>query len=125
MSAMVFIENLPDDMTQAALEDLLSAHGAVDSVDLFKDDESKGNAQVAFVAMRSGKYGRAVIAALHGTTISDHVITAKRMKGRGPAHGAGGGSSARRGTVGQGRQTGAGDSFSGSKGRGKGGGRNV
>jgi hypothetical protein len=118
---MILIENLDAKVTRDQLDQLISQHGEVESIQLADDTDE--DTRVAFVTMKGAKHGRAVIDALDGKTHWEQTLNVSALKQHhefegapnNPAGGPAGGGISRR--------FGGRSGLYGHKGRGKGGGR--
>ena len=83
MGHWIVIENLGSKVTAAELTELLNSHGIVETVELARIEPPDAETRVAFAEARSGKHGKALIAALDGQTHWGHALKVKAMKTRG------------------------------------------
>ena len=94
MAMKLYVGNLPYSMTDSDLQDLFSAHGTVQSVQIIIDRDTGRSKGFGFVEMGSSEEGQAAIAALHDKDINGRKLTvneARPREERGPRGGGGGG----------------------------------
>ncbi len=94
MAMKLYVGNLPYSMTDADLQDLFSAHGTVQSVQIIIDRDTGRSKGFGFVEMGSSDEGQAAIQALHDKEINGRKLTvneARPREERGPRGGGGGG----------------------------------
>ena len=100
MAMKLYVGNLPYSMTDGDLQDLFSAHGTVQSVQIIIDRDTGRSKGFGFVEMSSTEEGQAAIAALHDKDINGRKLTvneARPREERGPRGGGGGGGGGRGG----------------------------
>ena len=94
MSTRLYIGNLSYNTTQEQLQEIFSAHGPVESVDLIMDKFSGRPRGFGFVTMETKEGAEAAIAALNGKNIDGRDLTvneARPREERPPRSGGGGG----------------------------------
>jgi len=82
MNPMIIVENVDAKVPEMELQELISGLGAVESVQLAKEETPGSGTRIAFVTVRSAKHGKAIISALDGKTYWGHVLKVKAMKTR-------------------------------------------
>jgi RNA recognition motif-containing protein len=118
MGSKLYVGNLSYNMTSSDLEQLFSAHGAVQSAEVISDRDTGRSKGFGFVQMGSDAEAQAAIAALGGMEHDGRALTVNEAKPREPRSGGGGGYG---GGGGGGRRGGGGGGYGGG---GGGGGRN-
>lgn len=113
MGSKLYVGNLSYSTDAAALEQLFSAFGTVQSADIINDRETGRSKGFGFVQMASDEEAQAAITALSGKQIDGRALTvneAKPREERPSFGGGGGGGGPRRGGFGDrgGRGTGGG-----------------
>ena len=91
MGKKLYVGNLSYDVDNAALEQLFSAHGTVESAQIIQDRDSGRSKGFGFVEMSSDAEAQAAIAALHGQQNGGRALTVNEAKPREPRSGGGGG----------------------------------
>jgi cold-inducible RNA-binding protein len=94
MGKKLYVGNLTYDVTDAALEQLLAAHGTVQSAQVIMDRDTGRSKGFGFVEMGSDQEAQAAIAALNGQQVGGRSLTVNEAKPRtegGGRGGAGGG----------------------------------
>src|SRR5687768_13913996 len=117
MGKKLYVGNLSYDVTSSDLEQLLSAHGTVQSAEVISDRMTGRSKGFGFVEMGSDEEAQAAIAALNGQEHGGRALTVNEAKPREDRGGGGGGGG--RGGYGGG---GGGGHGGGGGGRGGGGG---
>ena len=82
MSTRLYIGNLSYNTTQEQLQELFSAHGTVNSVDLIMDKFSGRPRGFGFVTMETKEGAEAAIAALNGKNIDGRDLTVNEARPR-------------------------------------------
>lgn len=113
MSTKLFVGNLSYNVTEMQLQDLFSAHGTVNEVNLVQDRMTGRSRGFAFVTMETKEAADAAMQALNGKNMDGRDITVNEARPREERSGGGGGG---RGGDGGGRDRGG-------RGGGGGGGR--
>lgn len=93
MGKRIYVGNIPFSCTEEELEELFSAHGAVESVKIISDRETGRSRGFAFVEMEAAG-ADAAIQALDGRDMGDRpmrVNEARERERRGGGRGGGGG----------------------------------
>jgi RNA recognition motif-containing protein len=94
MSTRLYIGNLSYNTTQEQLQELFSAHGPVEGVDLIMDKFSGRPRGFGFVTMETKEGAEAAIQALNGKNVDGRDLTvneARPREERAPRSGGGGG----------------------------------
>ena len=117
MGKKLYVGNLPFSTTEAAVSDLFSQVGAVDSVRLITDRDSGRSKGFGFVEMSSQEDAEKAISELNGKEFDGRALTVNEARPQEPRSGGGGGGGGFRGGRG-----GGGGGFGGGGGRGGGGG---
>ena len=93
MGKKLYVGNLSYDVDDAALEELLAAHGTVDSAQVIMDRDSGRSKGFGFVEMSSDAEAQAAIAALNGQQHGGRALNVNEAKPREarPSGGGGGG----------------------------------
>jgi cold-inducible RNA-binding protein len=93
MSNKLFVGNLSFDTTELGLQDLFSAHGTVEDVNLITDRATGRPRGFAFVTMSTPEQAQAAIAGLSGKNVNgrDITVTEARPREERPSGGGGGG----------------------------------
>ena len=94
MNNKLFVGNLSFDTTEIGLQDLFSAHGVVEDVNLVTDRTTGRPRGFAFVTMSKPEEAQAAISALNGTNVNGRDITVTEAR---PREERGGGSGGGRG----------------------------
>ncbi len=87
MSLKIYVGGLPYATSEAELNDLFAAHGAVESVKIITDKFTGQSRGFGFVEMSGSEEGNAAIAALNGTQLEGRTLTvneARPQEPRGP-----------------------------------------
>ena len=95
MSNKLFVGNLSFDTTELALQDLFSAHGIVEEVNLVTDRATGRPRGFAFVTMSRPEEAQAAISALNGSNVNGRNITVTEARPREERSGGGGGGGGR------------------------------
>jgi cold-inducible RNA-binding protein len=92
MSNKLFVGNLSFDTTELGLQDLFSAHGTVEDVNLITDRATGRPRGFAFVTMSTPEQAQAAIAGLSGKNVNgrDITVTEARPREDRPSGGGGG-----------------------------------
>ena len=124
MGKKLYVGNLSYDVDSSALQQLLSAHGTVESAEVISDRETGQSKGFGFVQMGTDEEAQAAIAALNGQQHGGRALTVNEAKPREerPRGGGGGGGGSRGGYGGGGGGGGGRGGFGGGSG-GAGGGR--
>jgi RNA recognition motif-containing protein len=96
MGMKLYVGNLTYGVTDAALEQMFAAHGAVKSAQVIMDRDTGRSKGFGFVEMASDQEAKAAIAALNGQQVEGRSLTvneAKPRENRGGGGGYGGGRS--------------------------------
>lgn len=80
MGSKLYIGGLPYSVTSDSLEELLSAHGAVDSATVISDKFTGQSRGFGFVEMSSGSEAQNAISALNGTEFGGRTLTVNEAK---------------------------------------------
>ena len=130
MGSKLYVGNLSYNMTSSDLEQLFTAHGAVQSAEVISDRETGRSKGFGFVQMASDDEAQAAVAALNGQQHDGRALTVNEARpredrprtggGGGGGYGGGGGGGGKRGGFGGGG--GGGGRSSGGGGGGYGGG---
>jgi cold-inducible RNA-binding protein len=99
MSSKLYVGNLSYDTTDRELEQMFSAHGKVQSVQLIIDRTTGRSKGFGFVEMESDQDAKAAIAAVNGKEVGGRRLTvneARPQQDRGGFGGGGGGGGGRR-----------------------------
>jgi RNA recognition motif-containing protein len=115
MSKKLYVGNLSYSVTGADLQQMFSAHGAVESAQIITDRDTGRSKGFGFVEMGSAEEAKAAIAALNGQQHDGRALTVNEAKPREERGGGGGGGGGGRSGGGRGGYGGGG---------GGGGGRN-
>ena len=123
MGKKLYVGNLSYDVTSSDLEQMLSAHGTVQSAEVISDRMTGRSKGFGFVEMGSDDEAQAAIAALNGQEHGGRALTVNEAKPREDRGGGGGGGGGRGGYGGGGGRGGGGGGYGGGGGgRGGGGG---
>lgn len=93
MGKKLYVGNLTYDMSSSDLEQLLGAHGTVQSAEVISDRTTGQSKGFGFVEMSSDQEAQAAIAALNGKENGGRALTvneAKPRENRGGGYGGGG-----------------------------------
>jgi len=93
MGKKLYVGNLTYDMSSSDLEQLLGAHGTVQSAEVISDRTTGQSKGFGFVEMSSDQEAQAAIAALNGKENGGRALTvneAKPRENRGGSYGGGG-----------------------------------
>lgn len=110
MGKKLYVGNLSYDVDSSALQELFTAHGAVQSAEVIADRETGRSKGFGFVEMSTDEEAQAAIAALNGKEFSGRALNVNEAKPREPR--SGGGS---RGGFGGGRSGGGRGGFGGGR----------
>jgi cold-inducible RNA-binding protein len=121
MSNKLFVGNLSFDTTELGLQDLFSAHGTVEDVNLITDRATGRPRGFAFVTMSTPEQAQAAIAGLSGKNVNGRDITVTEARPREDRPSGGGGGGGYRGGGGQ-RGGGGGGGYRGGRSGGERGG---
>jgi cold-inducible RNA-binding protein len=91
MSNKLFVGNLSFDTTELGLQDLFSAHGTVEDVNLITDRATGRPRGFAFVTMSTPEQAQAAIAGLSGKNVNGRDITVTEARPREDRPSGGGG----------------------------------
>ena len=91
MGKKLYVGNLSYDVTSSDLEQLLSAHGTVQSAEVISDRMTGRSKGFGFVEMGSDEEAQAAIAALNGQEHGGRALTVNEAKPREDRGGGGGG----------------------------------
>lgn len=91
MNNKLFVGNLSFDTTELGLQDLFSAHGVVEDVNLVTDRVTGRPRGFAFVTMSTPEEAQAAITALSGKNVNGRDITVTEARPREERGGGGGG----------------------------------
>ena len=97
MGNKLYVGGLPYSVTEGKLQEIFSAHGTVESVNVISDKFTGQSRGFGFVEMSSGSEAQKAIEALNGTQVEGRSLVvneakpmAKRDGGRGRGDGGGG-----------------------------------
>ena len=90
MGKKLYVGNMSYDVTSSDLEQMLSAHGTVQSADVIQDRSTGRSKGFGFVEMGSDQEAQAAIAALNGTEQGGRALTVNEAKPRTDRGGGGG-----------------------------------
>ncbi len=90
MGKKLYVGNLTYDVTDAALGQMLAAHGTVQSAQVIMDRDTGRSKGFGFVEMGSDQEAQAAIAALNGQQVGGRSITVNEAKPRTEGGGRGG-----------------------------------
>lgn len=96
MGKKLYVGNLSYDMSSSDLEQLLGAHGTVQSAEVITDRSTGRSKGFGFVEMSSNEEAQAAIAALNGKDNGGRALTVNEAKPRENRGGSGGGYGGRR-----------------------------
>ncbi len=91
MSTKLYLGNLPFDVTEADLRELLSEHGAVNEISVVMDKVSGRPRGFAFATMNSQEAATAAIQALNGKEWKGRALTVNEARPREEGSRGGGG----------------------------------
>jgi RNA recognition motif-containing protein len=91
MGKKLYVGNLSYDVDSSALEQLLSAHGTVESAQIITDRDTGRSKGFGFVEMATDAEAQAAIAALNGTQNGGRALTVNEAKPKENRSGGGGG----------------------------------
>lgn len=91
MASKLYVGNLGYDVTGSDLQQLFSAHGAVQSAQVIEDRDTGRSKGFGFVEMNSADEAKAAISALNGKDHGGRALTVNEAKPREPRSGGGGG----------------------------------
>lgn len=91
MAKKIYVGNLPWSATSSTLEELFSAHGAVQSAEVISDRDTGRSRGFGFVEMESDQACAQAIEALNGADFEGRAITVNEARERAPRAGGGGG----------------------------------
>jgi RNA recognition motif-containing protein len=90
MSKKIYVGNLPFSATQDEIEDLFSAHGPVQSVQLITDRETGRPRGFGFVEMENAEDADSAISALHQSDMGGRSLNVAEARPREPRPSRGG-----------------------------------
>lgn len=98
MSNKIYVGGLPYATTEGQLQEIFSAHGAVESARVITDKFTGRSRGFGFVEMSSDEEAQKAIEALNGTELDGRTLTVNeaRPQERRPGGGGGGGGGGRR-----------------------------
>jgi RNA recognition motif-containing protein len=91
MSTKLYVGNLPFDITEDALRDMLAAHGPVNEIAVVMDKITGRARGFAFATMNTQEAANAAILALNGKDWKGRALTVNEARPREERSGAGGG----------------------------------
>src|SRR2546428_10891428 len=91
MSTKLYVGNLPFDITENDLRDMLSQHGPVNEISVIMDKITGKARGFAFVTMNTEEAAKAAIQALHGKEWKGPALTVNEARAREERSGGGGG----------------------------------
>lgn len=91
MGKKLYVGNLSYDVDSSALQELLAAHGTVESAEVISDRETGRSKGFGFVEMATEAEAQAAIAALNGKEHGGRALTVNEAKPRENRTGGGGG----------------------------------
>ncbi|MDP9175316.1 MAG: RNA-binding protein, partial [Planctomycetota bacterium] len=91
MGKKLYVGNLSYDVDSSALEQLLSAHGTVESAQIITDRDTGRSKGFGFVEMATDAEAQAAIAALNGQQNGGRALTVNEAKPKESRGGGGGG----------------------------------
>src|ERR1041385_5187897 len=91
MNNKLFVGNLSFDTTEPSLQDLFSAHGVVEDVNLVTDRVTGRPRGFAFITMSTPEEAQAAVTALSGKNVNGRDITVTEARPREERGGGGGG----------------------------------
>ena len=97
MGRRLYVGNLSYDVSSSDLEQMLGAHGTVESAEVISDRMSGRSKGFGFVEMSSDDEAQAAITALNGQEHGGRALTVNEAKPREPRSGGGGGGGGGRG----------------------------
>ena len=92
MGKKLYVGNLTYDVTDSALEQMLAAHGTVQSAQVIMDRDTGRSKGFGFVEMGSDAEAKAAIQALNGKEVEGRALTVNEAKPREDRGGGRGGS---------------------------------
>ena len=95
MGKKLYVGNMSYDVSSSDLEQMLSAHGTVQSAEVIQDRSTGQSKGFGFVEMSSDEEAQAAIAALNGTEQGGRALTVNEAKPRTERGGGGGGGRSR------------------------------
>ena len=101
MGKKLYVGNLSYDVDSSALQELFSAHGAVQSAEVIADRETGRSKGFGFVEMGTDQEAQAAIAGMNGKDIDGRALTVNEAR---PREDRGGRSGGGRGGFGGGRR---------------------
>ena len=90
MGKKLYVGNMGYDVSSSDLEQLFTAHGAVQSAEVINDRDTGRSKGFGFVEMGSDQEAQAAIAALNGQDHGGRALTVNEAKPREPRSGGGG-----------------------------------
>ena len=91
MSTKLYVGNLPFDITENDLRDMLSQHGPVNEISVIMDKITGKARGFAFVTMNTEEAAKAAIQALNGKEWKGRALTVNEARPREERSGGGGG----------------------------------
>jgi len=91
MAKKIYVGNLPWSTTSAELEQMFSAHGAVQSAEVIADRDTGRSRGFGFVEMETEEGMNQAIQALNGYDMGGRPLTVNEARERSPRPGGGGG----------------------------------
>ena len=91
MSQKLYVGGLPYSVTDSQLEEIFSAHGAVDSARVISDKFTGQSRGFGFVEMSSSDEGQAAIDTLNGSELQGRTLTVNEARPQERRSGGGGG----------------------------------
>jgi RNA recognition motif-containing protein len=95
MNNKLYVGGLPYSVTDGQLQEIFSAHGAVESARVMSDKFTGQSRGFGFVEMSSGSEAQAAISGLNGTQVQGRTLTVNEAKPK--SNGGGGGRQNRNG----------------------------
>jgi RNA recognition motif-containing protein len=89
MNNKLYVGGLPYSVTDGQLQEIFSAHGAVESARVMSDKFTGQSRGFGFVEMSSGSEAQAAISGLNGTQVQGRTLTVNEAKPK--SNGGGGG----------------------------------
>ncbi len=91
MSTRLFIDNLPNSVTESELRQLFTPFGLVTRVSVVTDRHTGGPNGSAYVVMDDDSAAEQAIRHIHGQSLEDRQISVAKARGREPRAGSGSG----------------------------------